>query len=763
MSASFARHRFHTFFYCCIYLLYVAALFFAADISDLGFNFHTIVRLVLAAFELAVACAAGLWLLDRWLRMRAIGWWALYVLLAAVMCLVYAAQVYSIWLSNNFISVLAIQNARYSLFTMSSSAVVMVAASLVWIAVLGIYAWRGTFSRVRSEREENTNRPGCKWVAGITVGALALFIGLLLQQRSYVSLEPSFLQTPVASLLANTWVAAAGAPVAATKPMADTSMCFKDPGADTIAGYPFQKNMVYRNPLPFAKTPGAPVHPNVIIFFTEGASARMIGAYGAKYPGLTPNIDRLAGHSMRVIDYFNHTAATYRALTGQTTSGFTFANGNDWKQGDNATLLTTVKRQSLAAILNEKDYDTYFFEPEHPGAFEELLRSLGFAHIYGFDRISALLGGKVHVQKQTDQIEDSNLFEGLTAFLKQRSSSGDKKPFFIGLYNIGTHAFIPVATDGVKYGNGESKPLNKLHNYDADVGQFMDWFYQSPYAGNTIVIFTTDHATYPDKPYRAVVGADLKPYFVDKIPLLIMDPTHALPKTLNADGRNSLDLAPTVLHLLGIQRLPNSFLGQSLFEPRSFAVGIAALGSDFYITTRNAVYTLATAPASLQTTADCERDVVRSYYTLEQQNRIFLPPAGWSMGRSRKPVETTHLCSLDAINGVQIGEHVELPIGKTATFGGWFATKTKRPITSFSMQLSGETKFWFAAHDTVSRPDVAKAIDSGAADNAYGFNTSTDFRDFRPGTYYLSLVDPSGLTCSTGKTLTLYAKRASAP
>src|SRR3546814_1683968 len=44
--------------------------------------------------------------------------------------------------------------------------------------------------------------------------------------------------------------------------------------------------------------------------------------YGSTYPGLTPNLQALAGDTMVVDNYYNHTAATYRGLQGQMTSGF---------------------------------------------------------------------------------------------------------------------------------------------------------------------------------------------------------------------------------------------------------------------------------------------------------------------------------------------------------------------------------------------------------------------------------------------------------
>ena len=54
--------------------------------------------------------------------------------------------------------------------------------------------------------------------------------------------------------------------------------------------------------------------------------------------------------------------------------------------------------------------------------------------------------------------------------------------------------------------------------------------------------------------------------------LFIRDPTHQLPNAFRADT-TSIDFTPSLLQLLGIQELPNSFLGLSMFSDRSAVRG----------------------------------------------------------------------------------------------------------------------------------------------------------------------------------------------
>lgn len=220
-------------------------------------------------------------------------------------------------------------------------------------------------------------------------------------------------------------------------------------------------------------------------------------------------------------------------------------------------------------------------------------------------------------------ISDSELFHALTLQLQRHQLAKPWQPFFAGLYNFGTHAFLDVEAFGAKYGDGSNPALNKLHNYDQALGSFLDSFFDSPYASNTVVVFTADHATFPDPSYRAVAGNGFQPYLVDQIPLLIYDPFAHLPATFDAHGRTSSDLAPTLLQLLGVQRSDNSFLGTSLFEDNHQSIGFSAIGSEFFATDATGVHPEQALPVADRAAFATDKARVERYYRLERQHRIF--------------------------------------------------------------------------------------------------------------------------------------------
>lgn len=610
--------------FAALWLGYLAVLFGLCDLHDAQEPLHDALRVLTAACELglAVLVCAGCVRLQRHYRSA---WWLLpAAFLGAVAGAVYLAQIISLVVSNNFISVLALENT-------DSAALAPIPRTLAAsVAIAGI-AWYACFCAGLATHRNAPPVGSERWQRRsyiTSVAAMAVVVALLLGvQRKNAWMEPGFRQAPLVNLAANAYASARGARLpAADGPRARD--CFADPGRDAQSRYPFQRAQAYRRSLPYAKIRSGT--PNIIVIFTEGTSARLIGAYGGHYPDLTPNIDRLAARSLRVDNYFNHTAATYRGLIGQLSSGFVYYGGygkHGWQTGDGARRQGRIHRRTLPMIVDRHGYQSYFFSPHAAHLpFTTMLGTLGFDRVFNADSIGqGLLAGDFHTRVGTGSLDDASLFRGLIAFLKRRAANDDRQPFFVGIYNIGTHAFIHTDKYDVRYGDGRSPVLNALHNYDHAIGLFLDYFMHSAYATNTIVVFTSDHANYPDADYRAAAGPGLQPYFVDRVPLLIDDPFHDLPAKFNADGRNSLALAPTVLQLLGIRDARNSFLGQSLFAPRGFKLGLTALGSQFYLTTDQGIFNSNNVPPALQPTFACEVHVAREYYEAEATNHITSP------------------------------------------------------------------------------------------------------------------------------------------
>lgn len=315
---------------------------------------------------------------------------------------------------------------------------------------------------------------------------------------------------------------------------------------------------------------------NVIVIFTEGLSSRVIDTENNLGLDLTPNMDKLVARGTAFENYFNHTAATYRGLRGQLTSFYQYRDAflpNPKFGMEQEMKLSDVDEAfggrlvSLPHILGTSGYSTYFLtSAPTDSTLNRMLSDMGFDKVFGVEDF----------YEPSAMMSDLQTFDALRTLTARFQSAG--KPFFLGVYPSGTH--LGMTNCDVEYRTGSNQLYNQFYNYDQQLGKFIDWLSVSPAAKDTVIVLTADHATYPSPAYKKSFRTDID-LFVDRIPLIIYGEGVKSQK-LDARNGNSLSLAPTLLHLLGIRKGVNFFLGCSLFSTscESPYSHISAIGED---------------------------------------------------------------------------------------------------------------------------------------------------------------------------------------
>ena len=283
------------------------------------------------------------------------------------------------------------------------------------------------------------------------------------------------------------------------------------------------------------KPSNLPDKPNIILIFTEGFSHHIID----DSRNITPTIKEYESKSISFRNYYNHTFATYRGIESQLFSGYQIENNSR-----NYLI-------SLPKFLSGQGYKTEFINTEPKNKeFTDYLSDLGFDNIYS----SKLENGrKISFDKEA--------YEEL--FSQIENYSKNKSPFLISMYTFGTH----VSSDGDNYklGDGNDRVLNRFYEMDQQFKKFMDRFNSSPISENTVLIFTTDHATYVDDEYKKAFPNENRDHVsLDKIPFFIYY-KGVSSQTIDVNGKNSLNMTPTVLDFLDYSST-NYFLGTSLFS-----------------------------------------------------------------------------------------------------------------------------------------------------------------------------------------------------
>ncbi len=343
----------------------------------------------------------------------------------------------------------------------------------------------------------------------------------------------------------------------------------------TAAGYglqlrpeapcPTTRSHIWQAPSQLAPRPGAPTKPNVVVLFVESLSARLLEPYGGAYPGLTPVLQRLAGRCSVVRGWQNHVTPTVTGLRGQLCSVFPALSYTPWAA---AAVMPRSVRPTLCLphLLATEGWRTMYWSHSRP----ETTWIRAQAHSWGFEETLFHQEVLDRWQKGATMARpdygpsDRQLLAAVAQFL--RSDEASARPFALAVSTIETHIGTEPGPDWKRYSGRDLPILHGLHNLDDALQPVVDAIAEGPRARDTILIVTSDHASYPSAALRAV-APDIADSLFDEVAMVVCDPTHEWPRRLDWPT-TSLDFAPTLAQLL---RLPNEltpWLGWSALGDR---------------------------------------------------------------------------------------------------------------------------------------------------------------------------------------------------
>ncbi|WP_165045878.1 LTA synthase family protein [Adlercreutzia sp. ZJ138] len=466
----------------------------------------------------SVVEAVAIFLLSAlvWQHSQKAGW-----LVNSLLALLYSAQMAVLHFGGSYISVVMLSNVCFA-SSLSGNAVPYLIAAVVAVGA----------SFLPVHFPESLSRSTRRVITGITLACSVVLVVAF---------------SPVSPMLA--WVNLGADAIA----LAEDERAVSDIAADDERRFQMSQRFKNDSVVDFReKDARLADRPNVVLIFMEGLSQHVI----EDEREIMPNVDRLQASSLSFMNYYNHTFATGRGLAGQLYSGYQLDN-----LGENGLV-------SLQDLLAAEGYSTTFINTEPRNTeFSDYLSRLGFAE-FASDASQGGFG-------PTGTLSDREAFERLYDTMERAHADSD--PFFISLYTFGTHASLD--SPDKRFGDGSSAELNKFYNADWWLGEFMNRFQQSDMARDTIIVLTSDHCTYADAAYReAFPDAHRESAMCDRIPLIIYA-RGMEPETVDAYGRNSLDLTPTVCDYLDVSG-ENFFLGTSLFADAEGSEGGAGEGDE---------------------------------------------------------------------------------------------------------------------------------------------------------------------------------------
>ena len=320
--------------------------------------------------------------------------------------------------------------------------------------------------------------------------------------------------------------------------------------------------------------------PNILLILTDDLGWRDLSCYGSDFYE-TPNIDRLASQGMRFTDAY--AAATVcsptraAVLTGKAParlhmtdflSGLVFPHAAlkppDWQRH-----YLPHDEVTLAEILKQAGYETFYFGKWHLGGEKHFPATQGFDHtlaetqagwpgtyFYPWPMVRNLAG------KKGDYLTD-RLTDEVIKSLKRPH----ERPFFTFLSYFTPHRPTQAKEEHIRKFKAKLKPKHvqrnpvnagMIHSLDENVGRIMRSLEDLKLAENTLLIFASDnggnhYADTPQKtsnaPLRDGKGSAYEGAY--RVPLIVRWPGKVAAGTETDEPVTSVDFFPTLRAVSG--------------------------------------------------------------------------------------------------------------------------------------------------------------------------------------------------------------------
>jgi phosphoglycerol transferase MdoB-like AlkP superfamily enzyme len=344
----------------------------------------------------------------------------------------------------------------------------------------------------------------------------------------------------------------------------------------------------------YPETPAAAAGPpNVVLTLVEQLDHEFVSEFSHELPGVMPELSALARRVTIVTNYRSITQPTIHALVASLCSMHAALGYEDLNEHRGTDALEHTALRCLPEILRERGYRTVYIQ----GGSNRFAGTEGFLRAHGFDEIY----GRVELEKLHPE-RDNSLWgvhdDVLVQFTEQKireleaQRAQDGRPFFVMTQTIDMHSpghspwscALPAALRAISDDADSRRMLRAVHCTDKALGHFGHFLLdEAGRADRTLWALTGDH---PSEPF-AFLNALHKKHgdrfagWSGRLPLLLHDPTHALPKQLDALAGH-LDLGPTLLHLLGISGITTAMEGRSIFgERRQLPLLIGRMAPNF--------------------------------------------------------------------------------------------------------------------------------------------------------------------------------------
>ncbi|MCF6264342.1 MAG: LTA synthase family protein [Xanthomonadales bacterium] len=280
---------------------------------------------------------------------------------------------------------------------------------------------------------------------------------------------------------------------------------------------------------------------NIIIVYLESFSHFFTSS--KKFPGLTPNINRLKKQHGELINYYSSAGFTMDALISSN-CGFI----PNTVMGNNTLLGAERPYFNLPCatdVLAKAGYYQEFIGGAHKSFANKgrFLLDHGFDRVWGWEDFDKEEKFQLEGAKNWWGLHDEDLFDFATKRIIDLQGKG---AFHLSVLTISTHLKGFVSPSCEKYSEIDDRYINAVHCLDKLLGDFVQNLQKRNLLENSILILTADHGVLNSDIIRNLFGNNLNR---DRILGIIIDGEN---KSIE-EPTALYDLGPALLNMLGIE------------------------------------------------------------------------------------------------------------------------------------------------------------------------------------------------------------------
>lgn len=303
---------------------------------------------------------------------------------------------------------------------------------------------------------------------------------------------------------------------------------------------------------------------NVMIVLMESMGREYIGALNTDIPGYesyTPFLDSLIPHTLyakygyangkRSVESF---PSIYASLP---TFGATF---NDKEFQMNSYQQCHAFTSGLPLMLRDEGYDLKFYHGDEPGAmgFYDFLHRMGLERQYTAEDFRREVPDADRYFMKSWGVFDDPFEQAMARDMK----CSLREPFGAFFFSLTNHHPFQLPRGYEKRYKPGTLPIHRTAQYaDEALRDFFDSIKDEPWYDHTIFVITGDHTNQSDRPeYDCPAGRSM-------VPICFYVPDGSLRGEISDRVVQHLDIYPTLLYLLGIDRAIYSY-GHNIFDDR---------------------------------------------------------------------------------------------------------------------------------------------------------------------------------------------------